>query len=1308
MALNLLKNLQSIVDGDVSARRGEDWENEEEEERRGRGEEEEEEEEGRAGGSEGNSHARERDETPRFEIRERLASAAARAMARLHVRAGCLCYIDDGAAACLGKLGGLKMLVAALGAYHCGRLSDRENIHENDGRLLEDVIFLEHQQTKTSSAEANRSSAIATANSGEPCAKDIVILCTGMLCTRLYDDIEHVINTHCRRQKNVTSLILRVHVLSNVPEEVYARVPSSELGEAAYSEFRSMLLRHKHGDDKISVQLDVSYFPLPMRLMSDTVFTLPSDVGRSLGGKGAFSKGLPPADADQELDDDDALTPEGIVIEAAALSALGSELGVKLEPFALGPASRAIGRIITDMPPTPLSMMSMKGASGAAALVLVDRTLDVATPCCHSDSIFDRLQHAGSVLRASGNAEVPSTDDARVSTSLYSIDMNDEDSRLWASFLTSPARDAMLELRAALRKALHAENISTQSAARSRSSVHALAAEVKDLANELSQHSTACCYRHRSLLAVANAAVHGIEETGEVWDAFSNAEVVLGMSGASEGDDAVSQQLEEYISKVHFCSGSDGTSMKRRANVDMSLEEILSLTIIAYVFAGELSKKERPMNMRSERQMKAALVDALERCTAAQLARTEDDGALGADEGTPAACWLSEIELAAETVATESLRRDAAHMPSTSVSAADAHGDDAWGDFDDFDNGGGGGTPPPPPTAASRKTAPMPAFVANAENAMASSGWDDEWGHDEGVEPSSSGDADDWGRGWDDDDDAENEKGDDVKAPTKSGNDNAAAQGAPSDGTALVADVTADGFLASGSKDPSESRTLTETNQDVRTHMPPTQSDANATPVNETALEGSAPPSSPSVDTSLASSNDDVIIEAAKDDSSPSSTKAKRPLVSSRVTRKPMASKLISSRSSSSKLTKPKLVTRVGGGTSKLTDVKRLTPSALKGRSTSSNTMTTDAIDDEDRSTMMTGTPAQQNLSEAPSPLPPPPSSTPALSKSDDKPEAPSHISTSASGKNAPTALETSTLSSSDESSAGPSSVLQAKKDTRSAHADTVKAGHVVEKPATMSTTQHTAPPPLPPSSSSSAAAAVTGAASMDVKSTEQISDRKKVASFRTSSHGASHTKESTTTTNASVDNTDANSRARRDLERRVDLVFKSLNDISRARRHARISKDRRMQMLQGIAGDDDEDAMSFFSGNQGHQSVARRVASCIAQGLEVESLTHSSGLMSGLLSGGLRAAGNIFGVGVGQGLIQGKRHPHDYNHVILYFVGGVAPGDIRDSYEELGARGFAGIEKKHEKISLFVGGSSILEQDRMTRDLLDWSGHSV
>ena len=31
-----------------------------------------------------------------------LASAAARAMARLHVHAGCLCYIDDGAAACLG------------------------------------------------------------------------------------------------------------------------------------------------------------------------------------------------------------------------------------------------------------------------------------------------------------------------------------------------------------------------------------------------------------------------------------------------------------------------------------------------------------------------------------------------------------------------------------------------------------------------------------------------------------------------------------------------------------------------------------------------------------------------------------------------------------------------------------------------------------------------------------------------------------------------------------------------------------------------------------------------------------------------------------------------------------------------------------------------------------------------------------------------------------------------------------------------------------------------------------------------------
>lgn len=145
------------------------------------------------------------------------------------------------------------------------------------------------------------------------------------------------------------------------------------------------------------------------------------------------------------------------------------------------------------------------------------------------------------------------------------------------------------------------------------------------------------------------------------------------------------------------------------------------------------------------------------------------------------------------------------------------------------------------------------------------------------------------------------------------------------------------------------------------------------------------------------------------------------------------------------------------------------------------------------------------------------------------------------------------------------------------------------------------------------------------------------------------------------------------------------------------------MQMLMGVTdGDEDvDDAMSIFTGNHGHHSIARRVASCIAQGLEVESLSHSSGIVSGLLSGGLRAAENIFGVG--QGLMHGTtRHPHDYKHVILYFVGGVAPGDVRDAFDEFGLRGVG----EADKTSLFVGGSAVLEQDRVTKDLLDWSGH--
>ena len=116
-------------------------------------------------------------------------------------------------------------------------------------------------------------------------------------------------------------------------EDVYARLPSSAFGEDAFREFKGMVIRSIRaagGDDAAArVHLDVTYFPLPMKLVSKEVFTLPfeQDTPLGVGDAGQFAEGLPPADVGQELDDDEGLTPEGVMVEAAALAALVSSAG---------------------------------------------------------------------------------------------------------------------------------------------------------------------------------------------------------------------------------------------------------------------------------------------------------------------------------------------------------------------------------------------------------------------------------------------------------------------------------------------------------------------------------------------------------------------------------------------------------------------------------------------------------------------------------------------------------------------------------------------------------------------------------------------------------------------------------------------------------------------------------------------------------------------------------------------------------------------------------------------------------------------
>lgn len=62
-------------------------------------------------------------------------------------------------------------------------------------------------------------------------------------------------------------------------------------------------------------------------------------------------------------------------------------MDLKLETFSLGDLSKNVGKLLTDMS----SLYDVGRRKRSAGLLLVDRTLDLLTPCCHGDSLVDRM-----------------------------------------------------------------------------------------------------------------------------------------------------------------------------------------------------------------------------------------------------------------------------------------------------------------------------------------------------------------------------------------------------------------------------------------------------------------------------------------------------------------------------------------------------------------------------------------------------------------------------------------------------------------------------------------------------------------------------------------------------------------------------------------------------------------------------------------------------------------------------------------------------------------------------------------------------
>ncbi|CAL8470707.1 g10249 [Coccomyxa elongata] len=216
-----------------------------------------------------------------------------------------------------------------------------------------------------------------------------VVVVTTKLLTMIHGYLIKVHQAHERAEA--------VTILCSCSEAAHAGQPATMLGEHAYDRYLSALKEDLEQASKEIASKDdqteapngfnttVQHFPLQACFLDSASFVLPAASSAAVSARiGAHIAGLGPPDALPGDDGLDAPSATGLKLLAHSLLDLASDLGVRLDTFSLGPLSNIIGNEICAMPaPT--------AATETAALVLVDRCLDLVTPLNHADHVLDQI-----------------------------------------------------------------------------------------------------------------------------------------------------------------------------------------------------------------------------------------------------------------------------------------------------------------------------------------------------------------------------------------------------------------------------------------------------------------------------------------------------------------------------------------------------------------------------------------------------------------------------------------------------------------------------------------------------------------------------------------------------------------------------------------------------------------------------------------------------------------------------------------------------------------------------------------------------
>ncbi|XP_062197233.1 sec1 family domain-containing protein MIP3-like [Phragmites australis] len=513
--------------------------------------------------------------------------------------------------------------------------------------------------------------------------------------------------------------------------------PNSESSPTKRNLFHGDLGQVEASGKRMSVT--VCHFPMIFSPISSRAFVLPSesivaDSCLSNQHEDSLGPGLPSISTGKPFDSDE--VPPGVTLTAQFLYHLANKMDLKLDIFSFGDTSKVVGKLMMDMS----SLYDVGRNKRSAGLLIIDRTVDLLTPCFHGDSFLDRMlsslprkermssysvakntqtpsKHAEATIKCfplnikvpletlfnkeepksrtsmlsegimsfvSGwnSAEVDSgvtwlpdyadkANDDKIGSELGSLSgsllSNYAGVRYLEALIDRGANDGLILIKKWLIEALQHEKLS--SASRGRQGA-ASVSEFRSMVQMLSRDQLSLL-RNRGVILLALAAEMTLQEPpSSRWDAFTSAERILSVTSA-ETTQSLASELRDFINTSTSVESLKQANTMETSQGLLSFQDVLLLTIIGYILAGEnfpTSIAGGPFSWEDERSLKDVVVNSiLERPLSVKLRFLD-----GLDN-----------ELEAKARSKDGERNN---MDSTEPASSTDDFDDEWGNWDENDN----------------------------------------------------------------------------------------------------------------------------------------------------------------------------------------------------------------------------------------------------------------------------------------------------------------------------------------------------------------------------------------------------------------------------------------------------------------------------------------------------------------------------------------------------------------------------------------------------------------------------------------------